>query len=317
MSGVYDEGVFGRLRAMRAAAAGLFVALSLGVSAASGLRLPAAPRCPIFPSSNPWNQRVDRLPVATDSRAIVASIGLGGHLHADFGSGLYEGGRIGIPVTVVSGTQAKVPVSFEYADESDRGPYPIPPAVRIEAGSDRHAIIVDRDRCRLYELYALRSAGGAWHAGSGAIWSLRSNHLRPAGWTSADAAGLPILPGLARFDEVARGRIDHALRFTVERTRRAFVYPARHFASDLTDRDLPPMGLRLRLEAGYPIGSFPRQARVVLLALKRYGMLVADNGSSWFVSGAPDSRWSNEQLHTLGRVPGSAFEVVDASSLGP
>jgi len=260
---------------------------------------------------------VDRLPAAAASDAIVRSIGMGGGLHADFGSGLYQGGPIGIPITLVSSAQRKVPVSFDYAGESDRGPYPIPRGVRIEAGSDRHAIVVDRDRCRLYELYALRRAGDGWHAGSGAIWNLRSNRLRPAGWTSADAAGLPILPGLARYDEVERGRIDHALRFTVERTRRAYVYPARHYASDLADPDLPPMGLRLRLKAGYPIGAFPRQARIVLEALKRYGMIVADNGSSWFISGAPDPRWSNDQLHSLGRVPGSAFEVVDTSSLRP
>ena len=302
---------------MRAAAAGLSLALAVGAGAAFGLRIPAAPRCPIFPSSNPWNRRVDRLPTAAASDAIVRSIGIGGGLHADFGSGLYQGGPIGIPITVVPGSQRKVPVSFDYAGESDRGPYPVPRGVRIEAGSDRHAIVVDRDHCGLYELYALRRAAGGWHAGSGAIWNLRSNKLRPAGWTSADAAGLPILPGLARYDEVERGRIDHALRFTVERTRRAYVYPARHYASDLTDPDLPPMGLRVRLKAGYPIRAFPRQARIVLEALKRYGMIVADNGSSWFISGAPDPHWSNEQLHSLGRVPGSAFEVVDTSSLGP
>ena len=208
-------------------------------------------------------------------------------------------------------------MSFDYADESDRGPYPIPANVRIEGGADRHALIVDRDRCRLYELYALEQRGGRWHAGSGAIWNLRSNELRPAGWTSADAAGLPILPGLARYDEVARGHIDHALRFTVERTRRAYVYPARHFASDETDPSLPPMGLRFRLKASYPIAGFPRQARIVLTALKRYGMIVADNGSSWYVTGAPDPRWSNDDLHTLRRVPGSAFEVVDTRSLRP
>jgi hypothetical protein len=317
MSGVYGCGRFGQTSAVRAAAAGLFLALAVGAGAASGLHLPAAPRCPIFPASNPWNRRVDRLPTAAASDAIVRSIGIGGGLHADFGSGLYQGGPIGIPITVVSGARRKVPVSFDYAGESDRGPYPIPRGVRIEAGSDRHAIVVDRDRCRLYELYALRRAAGGWHAGSGAIWNLRSNGLRPAGWTSADAAGLPILPGLARYDEVERGRIDHALRFTVERTRRAYVYPARHYASDPTDPDLPPMGLRLRLKAGYPIGSFPRQARIVLEALERYGMIVADNGSSWFISGAPDPRWSNDQLHSLGRVPGSAFEVVDTSSLRP
>ena len=224
--------------------------LAVSVAVAGAAPLPGAPGCPVFPASNPWNQRVDRLPVARNSAAIVASIGADEHVHADFGSGLWEGTPIGIPITVVPGSQAKARVTFDYADESDRGPYPIPANVRIEGGSDRHALIVDRDRCRLYELFALeRRAGGRWHAGSGAIWNLRSNKLRPAGWTSADAAGLPILPGLARYDEVARGRIDHALRFTAERTRRAYVYPARHFASDETDPALPPMGLRLRLKA--------------------------------------------------------------------
>nr|MBA2475978.1 hypothetical protein [Actinomycetota bacterium] len=186
------------------------------------------------------------------------------------------------------------------------------------ADGDRHALIVDRDRCRLFELFALRRRpGGGWSAGSGAIWDLRSNRLRPAGWTSADAAGLPILPGLARYDEVARGRIDHALRFTVRRTRRAYVYPARHFASESTDPGLPPMGLRVRLRAGFDTRPFPRQARVVLEALKRYGMIVADNGSDWFASGAPDPRWNNDDLHALGRVTGAEFEVVDAGSLRP
>ena len=201
-------------------------------------------------------------------------------------------------------------VVFDYAGESDRGPYPIPAGVHVEGGSDRHAILVDRSSCRLYELYALRREGARWHAGSGAIWSLRSNRLRHAGWTSADAAGLPILPGLARYDEVARGAIRHALRFTAPRTRRAYVWPARHFASDSTDPRLPPMGLRLRLKASFDTRPFPRQARIVLVALKRYGMLLADNGSSWFVSGAPDQRWRNDQLHTLARVHGSDFEVV-------
>jgi hypothetical protein len=299
----------------------VLVLLALGGSA-QALRMPSAPRCPVFPASNPWNQRVDRLPVAADSDTIIASIGIDDHLHADFGSGFWNGGPIGIPITVVRGTQRKVRVTFDYADESDRSPYPIPRNVRIEGGrasdGDRHAIIVDHERCRLYELFALYpTRGGRWRAGSGAIWNLRSNRLRPAGWTSADAAGLPILPGLARYDEVARGRIDHALRFTVRRTRRAYVHPARHFASDLTDPALPPMGLRVRLKASFDTRSFPRQARIVLEALKRYGMLVSDNGSDWFITGAPDPRWSNEQLHTLHRVPGSAFEVVDTSSLRP
>ena len=258
--------------------------------------------------------------MAADSDRVVASIGLDDHMHADFGSGLWDGGPIGIPITVVRGTQAKKHVSFDYADESDKGPYPIPANVAIEGGrasdGDRHALIVDRDRCKLYELFALYpAAGGGWKAGSGAIWDLRSNKLRPAGWTSADAAGLPILPGLARYEEVARGRIAHALRFTASETRRAYVWPARHFASDATDPALPPMGLRVRLKASYAIAGFPPQARVVLRALKEYGMILADNGSNWYVSGAPHPKWSNDQLHALHRVPGSAFEVVEASSL--
>ena len=283
----------------------------LGGSAAA-LRLPAAPRCRVFPASNAWNQRVDRLPRARDSSRIVRSIGAELPLHPDFGSGRWEGDPIGIPITVVPGTQRRVRVSFDYADESDPGPYPIPRNVRIEGGDDRHAVLVDRDRCRLYELYALRRTRRGWHAGAGAIWSLSSNRVRPAGWTSADAAGLPILPGLARYDEVARGRIDHALRVTVRRTRRAYVYPARHHASDSTDTDLPPMGLRLRLRSDFRTRGFPRQARIVLEALKRYGMLVADNGTSWYVTGAPDPRWRNDDLHTLERVKGSDFEVVSA-----
>ena len=269
----------------------------------------------MFPASNPWNQRVDALPLAADSAAIVSSIGVDGHLHPDFGSGLWDGSPIGIPITLASRATPRSRVSFEYADESDKGPYPVPRGVKIEGGSDHHALIVDRDACKLYELYALRREGGRWAAGSGAIWDLRSNRLRLAGWTSADAAGLPIMPGLARYDEVARGRIDHALRFTVSRTRRAYVWPARHFASSLTDPSLPRMGERLRLKADYPISGFPRQARVVLRALKEYGLIVADNGSDWYITGAPDPRWSNDDLHTLARVPGSAFEVVDASSL--
>jgi hypothetical protein len=254
--------------------------------------------------------------VAVDSDEIVRAIGANGSVHADFGSGLWEGAPIGIPITVVGRKQRKTRVSFEYADESDRGPYPIPRNVKIEGGrsstGDRHAIIVDRSSCRLYELYALYPKSRGWTAGSGAIWSLRSNKLRPAGWTSADAAGLPIFPGLARYDEVKRGVIDHALRFTVQRTRRAYVFPARHYASDSNDPSLPPMGLRLRLKASFDVSGYPRQARIVLVALKRYGMIVADNGSSWYITGAPDSRWSNDQLHTLGRVKGSDFEVVQS-----
>lgn len=292
-------------------------ALSLSASSAQGLPLPDAPACSVFPADNPWNQRVDALPVATGSAAVIASIGLRTGLHADFGSGLWKGAPIGIPVTVVSGAQAKTPVSFQFASESDPGPYPIPANVRIEGGTDKHAILVDRDGCRLYELFALKQSNGQWKAGAGAIWDLGSNGLRPEGWTSADAAGLPILPGLVRYDEVARGVIDHALRFTVARSRRGYVYPARHFASSSTDPSLPPMGLRVRLKASFDTSGFPPQTRIVLDALKRYGMLVADNGSNWYVSGAPDPGWKNDDLHTLSRVKGASFEVVDTSSLGP
>ena len=292
------------------------VALGVGVSMAAASPLPGS-SCAIFPADNPWNVSVDKLPVEPDSATIINSIGATKGLHADFGAGLWQGQPIGIPYNVVPGTQRKYAVTFDYADESDAGPYPIPAGVKVEGGSDRHALIEDKTNCKLYELYDLRKVGTKWYAGSGAIWSLKSNALRPAGWTSADAAGLPILPGLARYDEVAAGRIDHALRFTVAKTRKAYIYPARHYASSSTDPALPPMGLRVRLKASYDISGFPTQARVVLQALKTYGMMVADNGSSWFVSGVPDSRWSNDQLHTLGQVPGSAFEVVDTSSLAP
>jgi len=296
------------------------VALLAGGASARALRLPAAPSCPIFPASNPWNERIDKLPVAADSATLIRSIGLTTGLHPDFGSGLWDGGPIGIPFDVVSRRTPRSRVAFQYADESDKGPYPIPKTVHIEGGrassGDRHALLLDRDACRLYELYALYpKPGGGWRAGSGAVWSLRSNALRPAGWTSADAAGLPIFPGLARYDEVARGVIDHALRFTADSTRRQYVYPARHFASSSDDPSLPPMGLRVRLKADVDITGFPKQARVVLQALKTYGMILADNGSSWYISGAPDPRWSNDALHTLGRITGSDFEVVDTSTL--
>jgi hypothetical protein len=250
---------------------------------------------------------------------MIQSIGLDTGLHPDFGSGLYDGQPIGIPYDVVSKLTKRSRLTFTYADESDKGPYPIPKSVHIEGGrastGDRHALLIDKDACKLYELYALYPKGGGWTAGSGAIWNLRSNALRPAGWTSADAAGLPIFPGLARYDEVARGVINHALRFTAARTRRQYVYPARHYASSSDDPALPPMGLRVRLKASVDISSFPKQSRVVLLALKTYGMLLADNGSNWYISGAPNPKWSNDDLHSLGRITGSMFEVVDTSSL--
>jgi hypothetical protein len=291
------------------------VALLAGAAAPA----PTIGGCPLFPATNAWNQRVDKLPVAANSAQVIASIGTDVGVHADFGSGLWEGSKIGIPYVVVHGkTTPKSRVSFEYADESDKGPYPIPTNVPIEGGSDHHALIVDRDSCRLYELYALQRQNGRWTAGSGAIWSMRSNAVRPAGWTSADAAGLPILPGLARWaGDAATGHINHALRFTVQRTRRAYVYPARHYASSSDDPSLPPMGLRVRLKASVDISKLPPQARIVAQAMKTYGMIVADNGSNWYVTGAPSPHWSNDQLHALGALHGSDFEVVDTSGLRP
>jgi hypothetical protein len=283
--------------------------------------LPGAPSCPVFPANNPWNQRVDRLPIAKNSAAIIASIGLNDPVHPDFGSGLYDGEPIGIPFAVVGLSTRKVPVTFQYASESDKGPYPLPRGVPIEGGyrstGDRHVVVVDRDTCTDYELFAAypRDGGRRWAAGSGAIFNLRSNHLRPAGWTSADAAGLPILPGLARYDEVAGGSIDHALRFTAPCTASRYVYPARHEASTCHGANLPPMGLRVRLKASVNISGLPYQARVVAEALKRYGMILADNGSPWYISGAPNNGWNNDALHLVDRLTGKDFQVVDTSSL--
>jgi hypothetical protein len=278
------------MRRMVLLAAGV---LALAGSTAQALRLPAAPRCPIFPATNAWNQRVDTLPVASNSAQLLASIGLSTGLHPDFGSGLYDGQPIGIPFDVVSKKTPRSRLAFDYADESDKGPYPIPKTVHIEGGrasdGDRHALLLDKDACKLYEVFALYPAGAGWKAGSGAIWNLKSNALR--------------------------GKIDHALRFTVSRTRRAYVYPARHYASSSDDVSLPRMGERVRLKASVDISGYPRQARIVLQALKTYGMIVADNGSNWYISGAPDPRWSNDALHSLGGVKGSDFEVVDTSSL--
>lgn len=300
------------IRPLAALAAAGTLALA-GATATS----PRVAGCPVFPPDSPWNQRVDRLPVAANSTAIVDSIGADTGLHPDFGSGLWDGAPIGIPITTVRGGVPKSRVGFDYADESDRGPYPIPANVKIEGGSDRHALIVDSSTCKLYELYALQRTGGGWHAGSGAIWSLRSNRVRPAGWTSADAAGLPIMPGLVRWSEVAAGHIDHALRFTVERTRRAYIYPARHYASDLTDANLPPMGLRVRLRAGFDLAQFHGASLAVLRALQRYGMLLTDTagGQFWAVAGTLDARWPVQDLEQLKAVPASAFEVVQLGTV--
>lgn len=267
--------------------------------------------CTVFPTDNPWNRDVSGLPVDAHSATYLSAIaGLGGNqkLHADFGGG----GAYGIPYVTVPGTQTKVPVDFtDYGDESDPGPYPIPLTAPIEGGSDAHVLAVDRDHCKLYELFAASPGASRWSAASGAVFDLTSNALRPDGWTSADAAGLPIFPGLVRYDEVANGHIDHALRFTVSRTQRAYLHPATHWASSSTDASLPPMGLRLRLKASFDVSSYTGESRVVLNALKKYGMIVADNGSNWFISGAADSRWNDDDLNQLKTVPGSAFEVVD------
>jgi hypothetical protein len=282
--------------------------------------LPGAPGCPVFPADNPWNQRVDRLPVAGDSARLIARIGLGDPVHPDFGT-VYAGAPNGIPYTIVSAGTRRVPVRFQYASESDGHSYPIPRGAPIEGGpgstGDRHMILVDRSTCTDYELYAAYPHARAtrWTAGSGAIFDLRSDRLRPAGWTSADAAGLPILPGLARYGEVAAGAIDHALRFTAPCTGRRFVYPARHAAASCSGPSAPPMGLRVRLKAGVNISGLPDQARVVATALKRYGLILADNGSPWYISGAPDAHWSDDALHQLGRLSGRDFEVVDTRSL--
>ncbi|MBI1379360.1 MAG: hypothetical protein GC157_18065 [Frankiales bacterium] len=241
------------------------------------------------------------------------------HLHADFGPAFgAQPVPYGIPITVVNGA-ARVPVSFTYASESDRVRYPLGASTRIEGGSgasgDRHAVVVDAATCQLFETWDTRRTSSGWHAGSGAVWSLTSDALRPAGWTSADAAGLPILPGLLRYDEVAAGRVDHAIRFTTSITDRAYVWPARHQAGSVSNHAYPPMGARFRLKASYPISSFSRDAQVVLRAMKRYGLVLADNGSPWYFQGTSDTRWKAALVSELSRVPAKAFEAVSAVAL--
>jgi len=281
---------------------------------------PAIAGCPVLPADNVWNTPVDTLPVHPRSADYIATIGAGTGLHADFGSGTWDGGPIGIPFVVVPGSQAPVDIAFDYADESDPGPYPIPPDPPIEGGpdadGDRHVLVLERDSCTLYETWSTwPQTDGSWRAGSGAVFRLRSNALRPPGWTSADAAGLPILPGLVRYEEVAAGAINHAIRFTAARTQRAYVWPARHFASSSSDSARPPMGQRFRLKASFDESAFPEPVRVILRAFKRYGVILADNGSDWYVSGVPDERWDNEVLRALAAVTGADFEAVDVTSL--
>jgi hypothetical protein len=269
----------------------------------------------VFPANNAWNTDISSLPVRSDSAAIIAEIqGSGGQLlHADFGGG----GAYGIPFVTVAATQTEYPINYTaYGDESDPGPFPIPPNAPVEGGAsstgDRHVITVQRGTCRLYELYSAYWRTNHWDAASGATWSLTSNAVRPAGETSADAAGLPIFPGLARYDEVTAGVIKHALRVTFARTRRAYVYPARHFASSSTDPTRPAMGMRLRLKASFDVSRFHGEAKVILVALQHYGLIVADNGSNWYITGASDARWDDSDLDQLKTVPGSAFDVVNS-----
>lgn len=274
-----------------------------------GTRAIEGTSCTLFPDDNPWAQRVDSLPVHPSSDAYMAYLSaLSGNrfLHADFG----EDPTYGIPWVVVPPDQPCVPVTFDYDDESDAGPYPIPSDAPVEAGGDRHILVVQDRDCLLYELFAAERSSAGWHAGSGAIFDLKSNALRPDGWTSADAAGLPIFAGLARFEEVRSGRIEHALRVTFSRTQRAYIHPATHYASSITNLAAPPMGLRLRLRADFDLDGYEGDARVILEALRDYGMIVADNGSNWYISGATDPRWDDDDLNQLKSVPGSAFEVV-------
>jgi hypothetical protein len=275
--------------------------------------------CPVFPKDNYWHARVDGLPVDPRSDAWLSVMEPTSSLHPDFGPSYGEQPvPYGIPVTVVDGGP-RVRVTFDYADESDRVRYPLSRSTRIEGGwdadGDRHAIVVDARTCRLYETWNTRLRGGRWTAGSGAVWDLRSNRLRPVGWTSADAAGLPILPGLLRYDEVQAGQVDHAIRFTTPITRRAYLWPARHQAGATDDLRYPPLGARFRLEGDYDVSSYSRDAQVVLRAMKEYGLVLADNGSAWYFQGTADRRWPPRLIEELKRIPASAFEAVDTTGL--
>ena len=272
--------------------------------ATSGARIAG---CPLFPADNAWRQDISHRPLNKHSAAWVRSVGRHIDLHPDFGSNR----SYGIPYEVVPADQEKVPIRFTaYGDQSDKGPYPVPLNAKVEAGGDRHVLVASRN-CHLYELYGAYRTTHGWKAKSGAVFNLRSNHLRPAGWTSADAAGLPMLPGLVRPDEIQAGHIDHALRFTVDHTQRGYIRPARHFASDIRSHDVPPMGARFRLKASYSLRRFHGASLIILRCLKKYGMFVADNGSNWYISGANYSGWNDNDLNQLKTVPGSAFEVVD------
>jgi hypothetical protein len=283
---------------------------------------PSIAGCPVFPENNFWNVRVDNLPVHPHSDDWVNAIGADSTFHANFGSGTWEGGKIGIPYNVVPAAQADVNLTFdEYGEESDPGPYPIPDSALMEAGSDHHILLVRQGECKLYELYHAHNEGGAWFAGSTAIWDLTSNVLRPRDWTSSDLAGMPILPGLARYEEVASGEIRHALRFTAFNTAEGYIWPARHPRPDLTaesqNLSLPPMGARFRLKAAFVIpADAPREVQTILQAMKIYGIVLTDHGSEWYVTGAPDERWNNEELHWFDEnLRGFEFEALDTSGM--
>jgi len=270
----------------------------------------------IFPADNPWNTDISKENTDPNSDIIIAGIGNEVHLHPDFGT-VWENAPIGIPYNVIGKDQPMKSITFQYNLESDPGPYPIPPDALVESGSDRHVIVVDTFHLKLYELFdAIRNQNNSWSAGSGAVFDLTSNALRPDNWTSADAAGLPIFPGLVRYDEVVeKGEINHALRFTVQNTRNAFIHPATHAASNSSNQNYPPMGMRVRLKAGFDISGFSPHIQVILKALKKYGMFVADNGSNWYISGAPDSRWDDDELGELKTIPGKYFEVVKMGTI--
>ena len=271
----------------------------------------------VFPRDNPWNTDISNEETDPNSDNLIASIGNDVHLHPDFGT-VWDNAPIGIPFNVVGSAQPRLPVTFQYNSESDAGPYPIPSNALIESGSDRHILIIDTVGLILYELYNATQNKDGWNAGSGAIFDLTSNELRPDYWTSADAAGLPIFPGLVRYEEVVeKGEINHALRFTVSNTRNAFIHPATHAASNSEDTRYPPMGMRVRLKAGFDISEFSPHVQVILTALKKYGMFVADNGSNWYISGAPDSRWNDDELGELKSISGSNFEVVKMGNVIP
>jgi hypothetical protein len=307
---------------MRRAAATCLMALlaSLLVAPAGAVSVAGAPACEVAPATSVWRTPVATLPVASNSAQMIAAIGASAGLHADFGSGLWDGAPIGIPVNVVSSAQSKVHVSFLYASESDRVGYPIPAKPLIEGGAhatgDRHVLVLNRSTCTDYELWDAYPVAHSknWTAGSGAVFNLRSNALRPAGYTSADAAGLAILPGLVRPEEIAAGVIDHAIRVTVPSSNAAYLWPARHEAGT-ANAALPPMGLRLRLKASVSIAGFPPVDRIILQAMKTYGLIVADNGSPWFFQGVPSATWNNDTLHELDSITGSDFEVVNESCL--